>query len=62
MKLKFTVIFMIMIVVLEGTCCTFAATKTELNNQSRELDTKIDETKKEIEHVENDLSDAMKEV
>jgi len=40
----------------------FAATKSELNSQSNDLDSKIAEKKEEIEEVENNLSAAMKEV
>ena len=40
----------------------FAATKSELNSQSNDLDSKIAEKKEEIEEVENNISAAMKEV
>ncbi|MBR2290251.1 MAG: peptidoglycan DD-metalloendopeptidase family protein [Clostridia bacterium] len=45
-----------------GTYYSFAASKTELNNQSSALDSKIAEKKEEIEEVESNLSAALKDV
>lgn len=64
MKNKFIAILLIVSLLL-GTFETyyvFATTKTELNNQSSDLDSKISAKKDEIEEVENNLSVAMKEV
>lgn len=64
MKSKFIAVLLIMAVLFGSfeTYFVFAATKSELNNQSNELDNKIAEKEKEIETVESNLSAAMQEV
>ena len=62
MKSKLIAVFLIVSILSAETYYTFAATKTELNNQSSELDTKIAEKKEKIAEVESNLSVAMKEV
>ena len=62
MKSKLIAALLIVSILFAETYYTFAATKTELNNQSSTLDTKIAEKKEEIAEVESNLSAAMQEV
>lgn len=62
MKSKVTAALLLITILFTFGTYSIAATKSELNSQSNDLDTKIAEKKEEIEVVENNLSAAMKEV
>lgn len=62
MKSKLLAAMLVISMLLCSFGYAFAATKSELNSQSNDLDSKIAEKKEEIEEVENNLSAAMKEV
>ena len=63
MKKRVYIISLIVgIMLINQVVTVFAASKTELQQQSSNLQTQIDQTKEEITEVENNLSAAMKEI
>ena len=64
MKIKVLALGLIFVMLfgIFSTYYTFGATKKELQNQSSDLDSKISSTQQEIGEIEEDLSEAMKEV
>lgn len=56
------VILIILVIASTNVLITFAANKTDLENESSEIQGKIDQTEKEISHVEENLTGVMAQI